>query len=99
MNARDLENSLLARCVEVARAPTAVAESALEANVFRLAGMVVRSEFPESYSRLLASSQQYFDKHAADLLEPGAVVRNGWIISFPRLRDMLEHRLRAYHAR
>ncbi|ABO60384.1 hypothetical protein LA345_36540 (plasmid) [Burkholderia vietnamiensis] len=99
MNARELENSLLVRCVEVARDPSAVAGDAREANVFRLAGMVVRSEFPVAYSRLLASSQRYFDRHAGELLEPGEVVRKGWIVSLPRLHDMLENRLRMNHAR
>jgi len=61
--------------------------------VFRLASMVVRSEFPRESDRLMLASEQYFAAHPNDSLVAGAVVRNGWIVSLPRLRDMLSHRL------
>jgi hypothetical protein len=93
MTARDVEAALLTRCVAVAREAAPAAQNQREANVFRLAAMVVRSAFPCESDRLMLASEQYFDEHPNDSLPPGAVVRNGWIVSLPRLRDMLSHRL------
>jgi hypothetical protein len=93
MTARDVEAALLTRCAAVAREAAPAAQDQREANVFRLASMVVRSEFPRESDRLMLASEQYFAAHPNDSLLPGAVVRNGWIVSLPRLRDMLSHRL------
>jgi len=94
MNARESESRLVERCALVARRPDTFAADALEANVFRLAGMVVRSEFPDEWRNLVATSQRYFDAHPGTLVEPGEVVRKGWVVSFPRLRDLLRTQLR-----
>jgi hypothetical protein len=93
MTARDVEAALLTRCAAVAREAAPAAQDQREANVFRLASMVVRSEFPRESDRLMLASEQYFAAHPNDSLLPGSVVRNGWIVSLPRLRDMLSHRL------
>ena len=93
MKARDVEAALLTRCAAVAREAAPAAQDQREANVFRLASMVVRSKFPRESDRLMLASEQYFAVHPNDSLVPGAVVRNGWIVSLPRLRDMLSHRL------
>lgn len=94
MDAREVESQLLTRCAQAARDPRASAENAVEANVFRLAGMVVRSEFPGEWRNLTATSQRYFDSHPGTLVEPGEVVRKGWVASLPRLRDLLRTQLR-----
>jgi len=93
MKARDVEAALLTRCAAVAREAAPAAQDQREANVFRLASMVVRSKFPRESDRLMLASEQYFAAHPNDSLVADAVVRNGWIVSLPRLRDMLSHRL------
>ena len=93
MTARDAESALLTRCAVVAREAEQSAQDQREANVFRLAAMVVRSRFPGESLCLMQASERYFASHPNDRLAPEDVVRNGWILSLPRLRDMLSHRL------
>jgi hypothetical protein len=94
MDAREVERQLLMRCVQVARDPCVSSADAVEANVFRLAGMVVRSEFPVAWQNLTATSQRYFDSHPGTLSDPEEIVRKGWVVSLPRLRDLLRTQLR-----
>ena len=94
MDAREAESKLLARCVEAARDSQASSEDVVEANVFRLAGMVVRSEFLLEWKSLTEASQRYFDAHPGTLADAEDVVRNGWVASLPRLRDLLRAQLR-----
>lgn len=93
MNARDVESALLTRCAAVARDVAQPAQDQREANVFRLAAMVVQSRFPRESKSLMRASDQYFAVHPNEKLAPAEVVRNGWVLSLPRLRDMLSHRL------
>ncbi|PND31731.1 hypothetical protein C1I89_23230 [Achromobacter pulmonis] len=93
MTARDAESALLARCSVVAREAVQSAQDQREANVFRLAAMVVRSRFPRESMCLMQASDQYFASHPDEKLAPAEVVRKGWVSSLPRLRDMLSHRL------
>jgi hypothetical protein len=93
MNARDLESALLTRCAAVAREVAPTAQDQREANVFRLAAMVVQSRFHRESENLMRVSEQYFATHPNEKLAPVEVVRQGWISNLPRLRDMLSHRL------
>jgi len=93
MTARDNESALLARCSAVAREVAQSAQDQREANVFRLAAMVVRSRFPDESKCLMQASEQYFAAHPNERLPPVDVVRKGWVLSLPRLRDMLSHQL------
>ncbi len=93
MTARDTESALLARCSFVAREVEQSAQDQREANVFRLAAMVVRSQFPRESMCLMRASERYFDSHPNERLAPADVVRKGWVLSLPRLRDMLSHQL------
>lgn len=93
MTARDNESALLARCSTAARELAQSAQDQREANVFRLAAMVVQSRFPGESKCLMRASEQYFAAHPDERLAPAEVVRRGWISSLPRLRDMLSHRL------
>lgn len=93
MTARDVEAALLTRCAAVAREVAPTAQDQREANVFRLASMLVRSEFPRESNSLMLASEQYFAMHPNEGLLASAVVRNGWVMSLPRLRDMLSRRL------
>ena len=92
MTARDLESALLARCVAVAREAVQPAQDQREANVFRLAAMVVRPRFPGESMRLLQASERYFAIHPDERLAASDVVRKGWVPSLPRWRDMLSRR-------
>jgi uncharacterized protein YmfQ (DUF2313 family) len=94
MNARELEAALLARCAAVAReVGQAAAQDRREANVFRLAAMLVQSRFPRASGSLLRASERYFAVHPDEKLAAAEVVRNGWVASLPRLRDMLGRQL------
>lgn len=94
MTARELEAALLTRCTVAAREVAPTAQDQREANVFQLAAMVVRSRFPRESTSLMRASEQYFATHPNERLAPGDVVRNGWVLSLPRLRDMLSQQLR-----
>lgn len=96
MNSRDVEAALLARCADVARARALTAEDQREANVFRVAAMVVQSRFPEESQRLMHVSERYFSTRPDERLPAAEVVRKGWVLGLPRLRDMLTHRLHAF---
>lgn len=89
MTARELEAALLTRCTVAAREVAPAAQDQREANVFQLAGRVVRSNFPREATSLMRASEQYFAAHPNERLAAGEVVRNGWVASLPRLRDML----------
>jgi hypothetical protein len=94
MDSRELEGNHLARCAAVAHGQSPDAQDRREANVFRVAAMVVQHHFPQESSRLMDASNRYFGSHPGERLSAEDVVRNGWIFSFPRLRDMLTLRLR-----
>jgi hypothetical protein len=93
MTARELEAELLTRCTVAAREIAPAAQDQREANVFQLAGRVVWSHFPREATSLMRASEQYFSTHPNERLAAGEVVRNGWVVSLPRLRDMLSQQL------
>lgn len=93
MTARDVESALLARCSVVAREAAQVAQDQREANVFQLAAMVVRPQFPAESKCLAQASERYFASHPTERLASAEVVRRGWVMSLPRLRDMLSRQL------
>lgn len=94
MTARDEERKVLDRCAAASRGDVSVAADQREANVFRVAAMVLQSRFPMESARMMAASDQYFRTHPADLVPSAEVVRNGWVWGLPRLRDMLTMQLR-----
>lgn len=85
---------MLERCVFVAQHPGASASNGSEANVFRLAGSVLRSRLPAESSRLKAASAAFFAQHPDEQLPAAEVIRSGLVVSMPRLRDMLSQKLR-----
>ena len=93
MTARDVESALFARCAAVARGDAPGARDQREANVFRLAAMVLQSRFPRESERLMQAGDLYFATYPDERLASADVVRSGWVASLPRLRDMLSHRL------
>ncbi|WP_439668993.1 hypothetical protein DAMDJJ_09370 [Cupriavidus necator] len=66
MRSRDVEAALLSRCATVAREPMGSALDQREANVFRLAAMVVQSSFPREAARLMQASEHYLVAHPSE---------------------------------
>jgi hypothetical protein len=93
MTAREIEAHWLASCLAAVRSPSTVVSGAQEANVFRVAAMVLASAWPVQAARLRALSDAYFAQHPADKLPVVQVVHNGWVLSLPRLRDLLSRQL------
>ena len=96
IDSRAREAAMLNRCVFVARSESShvSASSGREANVFRVAAMVIQSRFAAESKALMACADRYFTTHP-DALRPAIeVIRNGDVISLPRLRDSLSHRFR-----
>jgi hypothetical protein len=96
MNSRDREDAMLNRCVEVALSKVAPLEArnGREANVFRIAAMVIQSRFAVESQTLLECAARHFEKQPEDLRPAADVIRNGDVISLPRLRDSLTRKLR-----
>lgn len=94
MTARDEERDLLNRCAAAAKGEVTGAVDQREANVFRLASMLLRPRLPAESTRLMTASERYFRLHPSEQVESAQVVRNGWVLSVPRLRDMLTLQLR-----
>ncbi|MDP2830129.1 MAG: hypothetical protein Q8O37_16185 [Sulfuricellaceae bacterium] len=93
MTARKAENDMLMRCASAARNPAETAQDQREANVFRVAAMVVQSRLPGEAASLMQVSNAYFFQHPAERLSAADVVQKGWVFNLPRLRDMLSFKL------
>jgi hypothetical protein len=93
---RDREEQLLERCAKVGRGTASCASpsSPMEANAFRVAGMILRSKFPNEANRLLVASQNYFDINPDELVETAEALRRNWVPGLPRFRDFLSVKLR-----
>ncbi|WP_165674617.1 hypothetical protein [Metapseudomonas otitidis] len=84
---------MLERCRQIATTPNDAPSDQAEANVCRLAGMIVRIRYPEARARLAAAATRYFADHPEQELPSAEVARRGWIIDAPRLRERLERLL------
>lgn len=93
MSARMQEAALLGRVGAVTRGADGALDQC-EANVFRLAALLVRARHPQSSADLMAASERYFRLHPDQRLSPEDVVRKGWVTSLPRWRDLLDTALR-----
>lgn len=93
MTAREIEAAMLTRCITAAREDTSSAQNQREANVFQLAAMVLRSQFPQPSANLERASELYFAAHPTERLTAAEVVRNGWVVGLPRLHDRLCRKL------
>lgn len=93
MRARAKESETIQRCLKAALGDLVAPADQREANVFRLASMILRPRFPSESGWLMFISQQYFAHHPSELIESAQIVRNGWVVSLPHLRDTLEHQL------
>ena len=59
-----------------------------------VAAMVIGNGFPVSQKRLMEAAARYFEVHADEKVDTAEVVRRGWVLNLPRLRDRLERKLR-----
>jgi hypothetical protein len=91
MTAREQEEELLNRCIAAARGMDN-AHAQPEANVFNVAAMILVGLDHHAHN-LLQASEHYFRHHPEEKLNPAEVIGRGWIISLPRLRDMLTRQL------
>ena len=86
---------MLARCKQLARGTDSQASNVIEANVMRVAGLVIKSRFPKESAQLLEKSHHFFQQQEGGApLHAEQVLKQGWIVSLPRLRDMLTEQLR-----
>ena len=92
--ARDAEAHLLQRCAEMARGRALAPADPREANLLRVPVMLLQPRRPELAQRLMAASISYLNRHPGTELPNDEVVRRGWIISLPRLREELERACR-----
>lgn len=93
LQARDIERAMLERCLQIATTPGDTPQDQAEANVCRLAGMIVDGRYPEAGKRLSDAATAYFADHPEQQVASAEVVRRGWVINAPRLRDRLERML------
>ena len=87
-DARDTETMLMSRCVQAALGEISAAD-AREANVFRVAAMLLPERLQPQSRQLAAAAQAFFDRAPDEQLDAGEVVRRGWVASLPRLRQVL----------
>lgn len=100
--AREAEAELIAYCVRVARGATAAVQDRRQANVLAVAARVLSGRFSAEVAQLDAVSERYLRAHEEERVSAAAAVRNGWIVSLPRLRELLSHELEttgAFHGR
>ncbi len=93
MTARDKEAAMLECCVLIATGALDSPRTPAEANVCRVAGMILGRHLHDARQRLARAADTYFAAYPSELLESAETVRRGWIINLPRLRDRLECRL------
>lgn len=92
-NGRDVEDELLLRCAATGRGQVTVARDQREANIFRLAAVVIQSRFPLEAEGIVHASERYFARHPEDMVPSPEVMRKCWVSSMPRLQDMLSRKL------
>ena len=97
-NPREAEEVMLMSCLEVAQGVREMPCSAQQANVMRVAAMVIGRSFPASQKRLSAAAARYFEAHPGEEVESAEIVRRGWVSNLPRLCDRLERKLRMARA-
>lgn len=92
VRSRDVEAALLDRCALVVSTVGLVALDQREANIFRLASLLVQNHFPVQAHSLMDAGERYFSQHQGEKLSAEDVVQRGWVIGLPRFRDHLVRR-------
>lgn len=89
MDAREAEQRLLARLADLARGVGDSAEDEREANLIRLASLILGHDHVLASERLAHVSNAYFCDHPGSEVAAEQVIANGWLGSLPRLRTQL----------
>lgn len=89
MDARQHEEKLVARCFAVASGDATAPIDEREANVFRIVATILGPQHAAEADRLLAVSSAWFLAHNVEALPAAEVVRRGWIVSLPRMRQFV----------
>ena len=92
VSARDAERELGSFCLRLARAEEEAIgpRNAREANVVRVAAMLLRPRHTVSAARPRDAAERYFESRPDERLGSNDVVRAGWLIGLPRFRALLE---------
>lgn len=96
--ARQVEAELITYCARVARGASVAVQDRREANVLAVAARVLSRRFPAEIAQLDAVSERYLRAHEDERVSAAATVRNGWIVSLPRLRELLTFELETMRA-
>jgi hypothetical protein len=91
--ARQAEAELITYCAQVAHGSVAAVRNQREANVLAVAARVLTRRFPAEVAHLDAASERYLRAHEAERVSAAVAVDNGWIVSLPRLRELLTREL------
>jgi hypothetical protein len=91
---REVEERLLQKAVDVSRGLGSIS-TIEEANVLYLASSVILSDYPAESKRLRVACEQHFKQHPEHRVELAEPFRRGWVSSLPRLKDMLQMKLRS----
>lgn len=89
MTARDLEQTVLDRCISGALGRVDAAQSQTEASVFRFAAMSLETADKAWAAALWQASDAYFSAHPGSPIPLADLLRTGHVLSVSRLRDML----------
>ena len=96
-NPRDKEEILLSLFVRVAAGEITSVNSPIEANIFRVSGSVILNNYPLEAQRFSTVAKEYFISFPEHCLHASQIVRNEWIISYPRLKDMLIQKINNFN--
>lgn len=87
------EERLIDRCLAAARSDSVDAQDEREANVFRLAAVVIEPKFLAESKRLRAAAARFFACRSSLPLPVEEALDKAWIRSLPWLHDALVQRL------
>lgn len=92
-NSRDIERGILDRCAAAGRGQVAAPSDAREANLFNLAGMVLRTSHPSQSARLIELAEKYLALHGGDRMTPEELAGMREILDISRFRNNLKKHL------
>lgn len=92
------EEQLIDRCLAAARDDSVDARDECEANVFRLAAMVIEPKFLVDSDRLRAVAARFFASHSIDPVPVSQALEQGWVRDLPWLHDAVVKALKYWLA-
>lgn len=92
-NSREIERKILDRCAAAGLGQVITPSGAREANLFNLAGMVLRSSHPSQAARLIELAEKYLAQHRDDRMAPEELASMREILDIPRFRNNLKKHL------